>query len=89
MKKILPTQVQALKPACMILHLRWWESKCNCLQGQTKAMMTSVRVADRVNTKIATTIRAELSDGLDIFFPLCQFYLFTLHASLPLIFVSA
>lgn len=27
--------------------------------------------------------------GLIYFFCLCQFYLFTLHASLPLIFVSA
>lgn len=59
-KRILPTQVQTLKTACILLCWRCRRKKCNCLQGQTKATRRSVIVGDRVNTKIATVIRAEL-----------------------------
>lgn len=71
-KRILPTQVQTRKPACIILYFRCRGRKSNCLQGQTKAKMESAGV----NTKIATTIRAQLWDGFDMFFFFCQLYLF-------------
>lgn len=69
-KRILPTQVQTLKPACIALFFRCWGRKCNCLQAQTK------RRRSGVNIKIATTIREQLWDWFDIFFLFCQFYLF-------------
>lgn len=86
-ERILPTQVQTLKTACILLCWRCRRKKCNCLQGQTKATRRSVIVGDRVNTKIATVIRAELWDGLDTFFPsFIRFIFLTPRASFPLFF---
>lgn len=35
-RRILPIEVQTVKPACIVLYLKCWGKKCNCLQGQTK-----------------------------------------------------